>query len=68
MADSVLLQSGSWGLGFSERLPLQAGIIWLQQRLPGLLDRENGDASSGSGQWKKGYKVIRRLSLGIHTK
>lgn len=41
---------------FSEKLPLQAGVIWLQQRLPGLTDRENGDAPSGLGNVRKAIK------------
>lgn len=41
---------------FSETLPLQAGVIWLQQRLPGLTDRENGDAPSGLGNVRKAIK------------
>lgn len=55
-ADSVLLQSGFWGLVSSKRLPLQAGVIWLQQRLPGLADEENGDIPSGLGNVRKAIK------------
>lgn len=55
-ADSVLLQSGFWGLVFSKRLPLQAGVIWLQQRLPGLADEENGGIPRGLGNAGKAIK------------
>lgn len=55
-ADSVLMQSGFWGLVFSKRLPLQAGVIWLQQRLWGLADKENGDTPSGLGNVRKAVK------------
>lgn len=48
-ADTALPPSGSWGV-FSERLPLQAGVMRLQQRPLGLADEENDDASSGSGE------------------
>lgn len=65
--DSALLQSASWGLVFSEQLPLRAEIIWLQQRPLGLADKENGDAPSGSGQSEKGYKAISRLSHWVST-
>jgi hypothetical protein len=55
-ADSVLLQSGFWGLVFSKSLPLQAGVMWLQQRRLGFADKENGDIPSGLGNVRKAIK------------
>lgn len=63
-ADSVLLQSAFWGLVFSKRLPLQAGVIWLQQRLPGLADKENGDIPSGLGNVRKAIKPSEDRAAG----
>lgn len=53
--DSNLLQSGSWGLVFSEAA-FAGRDNMAATKAPRL------GCPSGSGQWEKGYKAISRLS------